>query len=133
MQRRKFILFTAVGGIATAFATLQCNPRQPAFYKILDKPGALSHICDLQTIREIGLAYRQQKPEENEIEKLEHLLLTDSAGRSVSTSSDDQLIQTLINNKIEQDFEKANTVVVKGWILAVTEARQCALFAFHNQ
>jgi hypothetical protein len=133
MQRRKFILLTTVGGTATAFAALQCNPRQPAFYKILDKPGALSYICDLKTIREIGLAYRQQKPEEYEAEKLEDLLLTDSAGRTVSPSSDDQLVQRLINNKIERDFEKANTVVVKGWILAVTEARQCALFAIHNQ
>jgi hypothetical protein len=99
----------------------------------LDKPGALSYICDLQAIREIGLAYRLQKPEENEARKLEDLLLTDSAGRYVSSSSDDHFVQTLINNEIEQDFKKANTVVVKGWILAVTEARQCALFAIHNQ
>jgi len=131
MQRRKFILLTAIGGTATAFAGLRCN-RQPVFYKILYKPGALSYVCDLQTIRKIGLAYRLQKPEENEARKLEDLLLTDSAGRSVSSSSDEQFVQTLINNKIETDFEKANTVVVKGWILAVTEARQCALFAIHN-
>jgi hypothetical protein len=133
MQRRKFILLSAIGGTATAFTGLQCNSRQPVFYKILDKPGALSYICDSQTIREIGSAYRLQKPEENEARKLESLLLTDSGGRSVSSNSDDQFVQTLINNKIEQDFEKANTVVVKGWILAVTEARQCALFAIHNQ
>jgi hypothetical protein len=133
MQRRKFIRLTAIGGTATVFAGLQCNLHRPSFYKILDKPGDLSFICDLQTIREIGLAYRLQKPEENESHKLEDLLLSDSAGRSVTSASDDRFVQTLINNKIEQDFEKANTVVVKGWILAVTEARQCALFAIHNQ
>src|SRR5450631_1412837 len=133
MQRRNFILLTAIGGTVTVFAGLQCNPRQSAVYSILGKPGPLSFICDEQTIREIGLVYRLQKPEEKEAHKLEDLLLTDSVGHQLSSSVDDQIVQNLISKKVEQDFEKANTVVVRGWILAVTEARQCALFAIHNQ
>jgi len=34
-----------------------------------------------------------------------------------------------IDQKIKEDFEKGDVVTVKGWILSVTEARQCALFA----
>jgi len=133
MQRRNFILLTAIGGTATVFAGPQCNPRQSAIYSVLAKPGPLSFICDEQTIREIGLAYRLQKPEEKEAGKLEDLLLTDSVGHPLSSSADVQIVQTLISKKVEQDFEKANTVVVRGWVLAITEARQCALFAIHNQ
>jgi hypothetical protein len=133
MQRRTFILLTSIGGAATAFTGLHCNPRGPAGSAILEKPGVLSYICDEKTLREIGLAYRQLRPEENEAGKLEELLLTDSGGRGLSASVDDQFIQALISKKIEEDFEKADTVVVKGWILAITEARQCALFAVHHQ
>jgi hypothetical protein len=133
MERRKFILLTAFGGTATAFAGLQCSSRETSYYNILDKPGPLSYICDKHTIREIGLAYQAQRPEENGSRKLADLLLTDSSGRPVFSSADNQFIQTLINKKIEQDFEKGNVIVVKGWILAITEARQCALFAARNQ
>ena len=133
MQRRTFIMLTAVGSTAAAFAGLQCNSRQSSVYKVLGKPGQLSFICDEQTIREIGMAYRLQKPDENEVRKLEDLLLTDSSGKPLPSSVDDQIVQALLYKKTEQDFENANTVVVRGWILSLTEARQCALFSAHHQ
>lgn len=133
MQRRRFILLTAFGSAATAFTGLQCSSRRSAVLSILEKPDQLSFICDEQTIREIGLSYQLQKPEEANARILEALLLTDRAGRPVSSSVGEKFIQTLINNKTGQDFQRANTVVVRGWILALTEARQCALFAAHNQ
>lgn len=133
MKRRKFILLAAAGSAAVAIAGIECNSRPPAVYAVLEKPGALSRICDEQTIREIGLAYRLQKPEENSSQKLADALLTDSSGRPLSSSVDDQFVRTLISKKIELDFEKANMIVVRGWILAVTEARQCAFFAVQHQ
>ena len=132
MQRRKFILLSAVAGTATAFGGIQCHSRPPAIYGVLEKPMSLSQICDVQTIREIGLAYRLQKPEERGADVLADSLLTDASGRSLSSSSDDRLISEFISKKVELDFEKANTVVVSGWILALTEARQCALYAVQH-
>ena len=132
MQRRKFILLSAVAGTATAFAGIQCNSRPPAIYSVLDKPRFLSQICNEQTIREIGLTYRLQKPEEHTAGILADSLLTDGSGRLLSSSADDQLVSDLISKKVEIDFEKGNTVVVRGWILAVTEARQCALYAVQH-
>lgn len=133
MQRRKFILLSAVTGTVTVFAGIQCNSRQPAIYSVLEKPRSLLQICDERTIREIGMAYRLQKPEENSAGELADVLLTDASGRPLSSSVDDQFVQTMVSKKVEQDFEKANTVLVRGWILAVTEARQCALFAVQHQ
>jgi hypothetical protein len=133
MQRRKFIALSALGGAALGFTGVNCSHRSKAFYSILDKPQQLSYICDAKTIREIGMDYRLQTPAETDGDKLEELLTTDFAGKPVSSSSDNLYIQTLINQKIKHDFETGNTVVVRGWILAVTEARQCALLFVNSQ
>jgi hypothetical protein len=133
MERRKFIALTAIGSTATVFTSLRCNPRQSSNYAALEKPEQLSLICDEQTIREIGMTYRLQRPEENETRKLENLLSADSAGYPLPAVADDQKIRALLSGKVAADFAKSNTVVIKGWILSVTEARQCALFALHNQ
>jgi hypothetical protein len=133
MQRRKFIQVSAVGTSAIVITGISCKGSHPAFYNVLDKPGQLSIICDLNTIREIGMAYRLQTPAENNADRLAELLSADSVGNTVSSSSDDLFIQSLINQKIKHDFETGNTVIVKGWVLTVTEARQCALLYAINQ
>jgi hypothetical protein len=132
MQRRKFIQLSAIGSAAIGVTGIYCN-RHRAFYEVMDNPGQLSHICDVKTIREIGMAYRLQTPAETKADILAALLLADPAGNFVSSSSDNLIIQTLIDQKIKRDFETGNTVMVKGWILAVTEARQCALLSANNQ
>lgn len=133
MQRRKFILLSAVAGTAAAFAGIQCNSRSTAILNILEKPEFLSKICDEQTIRAIGLAYRLQKPKEQNLDELTDLLMKDYSGHSLSSSQDEQLVRTMVSKKVDLDFEKADTVVVSGWILSVTEARQCALFAAQHK
>jgi hypothetical protein len=132
MQRRKFIQVSAVGTTAIAITGISCKGHHPAFYNILDKPSQLSRICDLNTIRGIGMAYRLQAPAETGADKLADLLSADSAGKTIS-STDDLFIQNLINQKIKHDFETGNIVIVKGWVLTVTEARQCALLYAINQ
>jgi hypothetical protein len=126
MQRRKFIQVSAVGTTAFVITGISCKSHHPAFYNVLDKPAKLSGICDLNTIRNIGMTYRLQTPAESEADKLAELLAVDSAGNKIS-SSDDLFIQNLLNQKIKHDFETDNTVIVNGWVLTVTEARQCAL------
>jgi hypothetical protein len=133
MQRRKFIMLSAVAGTAAAFAGIQCNRRPSAIFSILEKPEFLSQICDVPTIREIGMAYRLQKPKEQTSDELADLLLKDNSGEPFSSTADVQLIRKTIGEKIKLDFEKSDTIVVSGWILAVTEARQCALFAAQHQ
>ncbi len=72
------------------------------------------------------MTYRIQTPAESEIDKLADLLSTDSAGNKIS-SSEDIFIQNLMNQKIKHDFETDNIVIVNGWVITLTEARQCAL------
>jgi hypothetical protein len=98
----------------------------------LSKPEALAQICDLKTLKEIGMAYRAQMVSETDADELATLLMTDSAGNPVSSASDHSFIQSLMSKKIYQDFETGNIVIVKGWILSITEARQCALLFVNN-
>jgi hypothetical protein len=132
MQRRQFLQLTAMGGTVILVTGIGCNARQQASYEVLGKPEALAQICDLKTLKEIGMAYRAQASSESDRDKLATLLLTDSAGSPVSSASDQSFIQNLMNKKIDRDFEMGNIVIVKGWILSVTEARQCALLFLNN-
>lgn len=132
MQRRKFVFLSVLGGTAVSLTGLSCSHHKAGFYDMLDKPIQLSQICDTKTLREIGMEYRSQFPAESEADRLVTLLSNDTAGKPISDSADKLFVKNLIDQKIRQDFEKGNTVVVKGWVLAVTEARQCALF-FNNE
>lgn len=131
MQRRQFLQLSAMGGTVILVTGISCNQRHPVSYDILGKPEELAQICDLKTLKEIGMAYQNQTASEMDADKLATLLLTDSAGKPVS-STDLTFIQTLISKKIEHDFETGNIFIVKGWILSVTEARQCALLFVNN-
>jgi hypothetical protein len=132
MQRRQFLQLSAMGGTVILVTGISCNQRHPVSYDILGKPEELSQICDLKTLKEIGRAYQGQTASETDADKLATLLLTDSAGSTVSSASDKSVIQTLLSKKIMQDFETGNIVILKGWILSVTEARQCALLFVNN-
>ena len=132
MQRRQFLQLTAMGGTVILVTGMSCSRRHPVSYDILGKPEELAQICDLKTLKEIGMAYRGQTQSEADGDKLETLLLTDSSGNPVSSESDHSYIQSLMRKKIEHDFETGNIVIVKGWILSVTEARQCALLFVNN-
>lgn len=77
--------------------------------------------------------YSLQTPAESEADKLAELLSMDSAGNKISSSTDNLFIQNLLNQKIKYDFETDNTVIVNGWVLTLTEARQCALLYVIDQ
>ncbi|HXL54921.1 MAG TPA: hypothetical protein VN958_01605, partial [Chitinophagaceae bacterium] len=90
------------------------------------KPIFLSRLFDEKQIDETGKAYIQKAPSENDENKLIQLL---SDGSSIARSSDQNAIHRYLDQRVKKDFETGNTVVIKGWVLSVTETRQCALFS----
>lgn len=79
-----------------------------------DKNANLALVWDRESIIGIGKKYRAAFPEEDSEEKLKgHLEATDSD----------------IEKALKADFAAGRTVQVDGWIISVTEARQCALFS----
>ena len=129
MKRKTFIYLSVAGTVAMGLPSVYCRNRNGQLNKALSPPVFLSHICDANTIREIGRAYLDYIPVENKEDKLVDLLLIDETGKSISKSSDLSTINSLENRKIKHDFDTEKTIVVKGWVLSITEARQCALFS----
>ena len=89
----------------------------------LDHPEILDVLGPSAT-RAIGLRYREQTPSERDAASLR-------AGIAGSGSwwSFDERSRDGIARRVRADFERGRTVTVLGWVLSVTEARQCALYS----
>jgi len=129
MKRRTFVLLSLYSGAAISLPSLGCSTGSAVAGKPWIQPQLLSHICDAKTLQEIGTAYRNKVSAESKEENLLNLLLTDKSNKILPITSDDILINSLLEQKIQKDFETDKTVIVKGWVLSETEARQCALFS----
>jgi hypothetical protein len=123
MQSKDFIYLSAYTAVALAI------PKASGCCDQIDvetQPFFFSHLADIKTIIATGLAYRKTHREEDNKNKLAELLLANSP---LQSSSDDKAIQSMLNNKVENDFKTGKIAVVKGWVLSLTEARECALFS----
>lgn len=124
MQRRDFIHLSAYTAAAlTLPGVAGCTSGQ---LNAESQPYFFSHVADVKTIINTGKAYRKRHPEEDDKSKLTELLLT---GSVLKGSSDSDEIRQMLINKVDDDFKNGNTDIVTGWILSLTEARQCALFS----
>ena len=129
MKRRNFIQLSAFAAAAISVPLLHsCN--SSVGKHAMSQPVFLSRLFDENTLMQAGKAYIQKVPAENDDDKLIQLLADNI---SIANSSDEKAIHAYLDEKIKHDFETGNTVLVKGWVLAVTEARQCALFSLVNR
>jgi hypothetical protein len=119
MKRRDFILFGA--GLSITPLVSACR-NDSKWLPLLSKPTTVTQFCDQAELLSIGQAYTQMHPVENDRIKLQDLILQD-----LRADTDQQLLANL-DKKKRQEFSTLNTVIVKGWVLSRTEARQCALY-----
>ena len=119
MKRRNFILLTMAG--ATSWIAPACKSQKTPD---LSRPLFLSTICDLPTLRHIGKTYRTTTPAEAEEQKLINLLDTDGSQTSDPAHQ--------LDAKARQDYASGKIVTIDGWIISITEARQCALYSLQN-
>ena|ERR1700753_1064004 len=124
MQRRTFIQLSAY--TAAALTLPLANSCTSSTNRILEQPLFFAHLVDSKTIQETGLAYRKLFPNEDSQTMLTGLLLGEDH------SEDKKLIQSSLDQKVDQDFKTGKTVTAAGWILSITEARQCALYSILN-
>ncbi|MFI5156814.1 MAG: hypothetical protein ACHQEM_11535 [Chitinophagales bacterium] len=125
MQRRNFIRLSAYGGLALSVPFAVGCRHSPTNMAVADPPF-LMHIFDKKTMMETGRAYIQQNPDESEIADLENLLIENTP---IQATTGSEAVQTYFGNKMKEDFDNDQTVVVDGWVLSKTEARQCALYS----
>ena len=124
MKRRDFLQLSAYAGLALGIPFLPGCKGSPANMAIIEAPF-LSHIFDKKTIMETGKDYIRQFPKENTKGILEEQLLANSP---ITPSTPAAEVHSYFDKKTVDDFKHNNTVVVDGWVLSRTEAKQCALF-----
>lgn len=95
----------------------------------LSLPTALSTIGDAATIAELGNTYLSQVESENTAARLVDALMANPDSSPIPVDTDHSTLQRLMAEKVQNDFETGETVVVIGWVLSRTEARQSALFS----
>ena len=116
------MLLTGLGVSAIALPTWYYKYRDLEYDQLLTEPELLSHIWDGNTISEIGDIYQNKFSDENSERKLVTLLSNNVLANLITTTE-------MLQQQITNDFKIGNTVMVDGWILSKTEARQCALFS----
>jgi len=119
MDRRQFLQFTAAGVVATVTATA-CGEDAHS----LARPELLDMLGP-DRARILGARYRQMVPSENDADALR-------AAIELGARSSPRRFGVLppsVTDQVRRDFAEGRTVVVQGWVLSVTEARQCALFS----
>ncbi len=93
-------------------------------------PLFFSHLVDVKMILDTGKAYLAKFPAENHQDKLTDLLQNN---HSFTGTQDAAAIRSYLNSEVENDFKTGKVVMVNGWVLSVTEARQCALLSLLHQ
>src|SRR5258706_11078613 len=133
MERRSFIVVSVLGFLGMGVVPLfRWTHRFSGKDKTLAQPKLLSLLCDNSTIGMLGRAYLKLKPDESCCGTLSNDLLGDTANNVFSEDEDMAEVELQIEKRIIRDFETSNTVVLKGWVLSITEARQCAFFSILN-
>ncbi len=122
MERRLFVKLSAFTAMALTLP-LASGCRKGPKEMAVAQPLLFSHIVDSKTINEAGLAYRKTHPSEDSKERLSQLLL------SKKMRLDPDEIEIKLDEKVVADFKQGNTLILKGWVMAITEARQCALYS----
>lgn len=122
MNRRNFVLMGACGFAAISIPTSCSYFGDVEYDPLLAHPQALSLIWENESIKAIGNKYRTQVPEEKNVRSLVNLLMEDISGNK-------PLLTESLEQKIKTDFKTKKTVMVNGWVLSVSEARQCALYS----
>src|SRR6476660_5677769 len=120
LDRRRFLQLTAAGVVASLTDAACRGTGDDA--RTLTQP-ALIEMLGPARVREIGMHYRAAFPKEN----------TAAALRNAITSSQRPTYSLIwrrsIEDQIRDDFAAGRTVLVSGWVLSETEARQCALYS----
>jgi hypothetical protein len=124
MKRKTFIV-SIIGalGLSGFFTWLLFRDRSA--YAI---PEVLSGLTTDREIKQIGALYLHRYPEEQNEQKLLYHLGLLSDVRSGSKKINRTNVEEFLSERIEADFLQDRICVIQGWVLARTEARQCALF-----
>ena len=128
MNRRTFLQLGSCAAVATAFTWTSCSSRGSRA-AVLRTPFLLSHICDEETILALGKEFHRKFPDAGNQKAIETQLQIGLTGQQLSEQASPGELEELLLQKVDRDFNNGELIVLKGWVLAKTEALQCALLS----
>ncbi|SRR6266566_2451315 len=120
LDRRRFLQLSAAGVVA-GLADSACTRDTSEDAQALARPGVLEMLGTARTL-EIGTHYRAAVPGENTVAALRDAI-------SSSQHEFPWIRRRSIDERVRDDFADGRTIVISGWVLSRTEARQCALYS----
>lgn len=130
MKRREFIGIAAAGAAGMVVPGVGHEGASTRFD--FARPGLLQFLPE-HRVRELGRRYREIVPAENHAGGLTRAL---GAGTSAGSVDENVYVRGEADSphaelaaRVQDDFASGRTVILHGWILSLTEARQCALFS----
>ena len=126
MNRRQFLGLSATSALVAGLTGGACGAGANAAFDLdaLARPDLLS-ILGADAVRAIGLRYRRLVPRENQVQALHATILATRPWPSRVPWP----VCPSIADMVQDDFAAGRTIVVQGWVLSATEARQSALFS----
>lgn len=119
LNRRRFLQLTTAGLLASLTETACAGDDNSNE----STEPALVEMLGPERVRQIGTQYRAEVPQE---------ITAAALAEAISSSRRSGFARRYrrpIQDQIRRDFEAGRIVVVGGWVLALTEARQCALYS----
>ena len=123
LDRRTFLHLTALGAVTALSSAAGLTSSGPTYAVPALDQSELLGLMSAELVRVLGRRYRQVVPNENDVRALRAAIAARIPWTDTLTGS----LESAVLSLIQRDFAEGRTVVLDGWILSVTEARQCAL------
>jgi hypothetical protein len=118
LDRRRFLQVGALGVAAAVVQSCSAEQNRP-----LDQPSLIATLGP-ERVQQLGVLYLSQTPGENSANVLR---------AAIEQARGSRLLAKSIDDIVRDDFATDRTVVVDGWLLSVTEARQAALLSLRHR
>jgi len=132
MNRRLFISLSGLGITAIGVSFTGLLDFDLSRESFCAKPDFLSRLSNDEALRSVGKEFLKLYPAEGSSAGLMTELYGGPLKTDVLPRKDVRSIQKRLKNLIRNDFITGKTLILNGWVLSLTEARQCALFAILN-
>jgi len=123
MKRRNFIGLSSLLTAGLMIPLTSCGSNDSDVEFLLSRPLMLSNFLDEDGILKIGTEYIKLNSVENSADVLQEALVN-----SFDINKDMNNLYGIIDLQIEKDFTEHDLLLLNGWVISRTEARQCALF-----
>lgn len=133
MKRGTFLISTAAAaGAIISFPFVYKAWITDRYEDPLADPEVLLCILNDETCLYLGYKYLELNPAESS-DKILRKKMHAADSRAVANSLGHSTVEKNIRQNIIREFAHSEMVLIDGWMLSHTEARQCALFYLNQQ